>query len=63
MNKARRKALQKIVDKLNEIQTEELEAYENLPESIYSSPRGDDMEENGGDLEEAIETIEEVINR
>jgi hypothetical protein len=44
MNKARRKAIEEIIGKLEELKdqletlsTEELEAYDNLPESIQSS--------------------------
>lgn len=50
MNKTRRKAISKIVDQLTEIsdeleniQNEEEEAYENLPENLQCSRIADDM--------------------
>ncbi len=75
MNKERRKSIERIVDKLNEIQADlawvrndEEEAYDNLPEGIQSSERGDSMEEAidamdnaDGSLQEAIDYLEELI--
>lgn len=75
MNKERRKSIERIVDKLNEIQEDltiirgdEEEAYENLPESIQSSERGDSMQEAidamddaDGSLQEAIDYLTDII--
>ena len=68
MNKERRKALQSIVDRLTElgeelaaIRDEEQEAYENLPEGIQSSERGEMMDAAIGYLDEAFDGIESII--
>lgn len=51
MNKARRSDIQKIIERLEEIRDdieavkdEEEEAYENLPESLQESERGESSE-------------------
>jgi hypothetical protein len=44
MNKARRKQLQSIIIQLNDVTTEEQEAYDNLPESIQDSAKGQEMQ-------------------
>lgn len=75
MNKERRKSIERIVDTLNEIQADltsirgdEEEAYDNLPEGIQSSERGDSMQEAidamddaDGSLQEAIDYLTEII--
>ena len=75
MNKERRKSIERIVDKLNEIQADlawvrndEEEAYDNLPEGIQSNERGDSMQEAidamddaDGSLQEAIDYLTEII--
>lgn len=69
MNNKRRKEVSKVVDALTEIsQTlsilaeEENEAFDNLPESLQESSRGDDMQEWIDRLEGAQATIDEVID-
>lgn len=64
MNKQRRKAIGDIYDKLIDIQSdlecirdEEQEAFDNLPESIQYSERGERMEEYISDLEEALDNV------
>lgn len=75
MNKDRRKSIERIVDKINEIKADltwvrndEEEAYDNLPEGIQSSERGDSMQEAieamddaDGSLQEAVDFLEEII--
>jgi septation ring formation regulator EzrA len=68
MNKARRKAIEEIIGKLEELKdqletlsTEELEAYDNLPESIQSSERGERMSEGVDDIDNATGSIEDAI--
>ena len=65
MNKQRRKAIGDIYDKLIDIQSdlecirdEEQEAFDNLPESIQYSERGERMEEYISSLEEALDYID-----
>ena len=69
MNKARRKALEKISDKLMELQVdlqsvhdEEEEAYYNMPDSLQESERGDAMEEAISTMEDADGAIQEAID-
>ena len=69
MNKARRKALEKISDKLMELQVdlqsvhdEEEEAYYNMPDSLQESERGDAMQEAISTMEDADGSIQEAID-
>ena len=77
MNKARRKMLEGIInnlelqkDSLESVCEEEQEAYDNLPEGIQYSERGEamsdnvnDMESVASDLEDIITTLQEVLER
>ena len=67
MNKIRRKHLSEIQDRLsdiisdlNEIRDEEETAYENLPDSIQFSERGDAMSEAFDNIDEAISMLEDA---
>lgn len=72
MNKDRRKQLQEALEKLEEARyiiesvcAEEQEAFDNMPESLQASDRGQRMEESISQLESAdsdIEGILEVLN-
>ena len=69
MNNKRRKEISKVVDALTEISNtlsilaeEENEAFDNLPESLQDSSRGDDMQEWIDRLEGAQETIDGIID-
>ena len=64
MNKNRRNAISDIYDKLTDIQSdlecirdEEQEAFDNLPESIQCSERGERMEEYISSLDEALDYV------
>lgn len=66
MNKPRRKELQKALDMINDardiieaMKYEEQDAYDNLPEGIQDSERGEQMDENISDLEEVMDGLEE----
>lgn len=68
MNKARRISITKIADSLQalksdveSIQSEEQDAYDNLPESIQDGERGDRMQEAIGNLEDALNLIDEAV--
>lgn len=77
MNAKRRKQLANAVEVLNnvlelleEVTADEQDAYDNLPESIQESERGETMQENVDDIENAssslqdiIEQLQEIINR
>jgi hypothetical protein len=68
MNNTRRKKiaaiqerLSALMDEIDDLYTEELEAFENLPESLQCSSKGEKMEEAIDALEEARNGLEEVI--
>ena len=63
MNKARRASLQKALDLISAAKEEEEEAFENLPESLQESERGEAMQENFDQLEEIQGILEEVLER
>lgn len=77
MNKVRRAWLSDVVnrltvlqDELESIASEEQDAYDNLPEGIQCSERGNDMEDNistiedaASDLEDLIEQLQDVIDK
>ena len=69
MNKARRNAIEKIIDQLgtlkeqlDSIGEEENDAFDNLPESIQYSERGEAMEENISDIDRAVSDIEDIMS-
>ena len=68
MNKQRRKRLSEISDilsgcscDLEELLYEENEAIGNLPESLQESKRAENMLNKAGNIEEAINTLQDVI--
>lgn len=77
MNRGRRKRLQEVYDALEEqptaleeIRDEEQESYDNYPESLQESERGQALYENVdsldsayNDLESLMESIQEVLER
>ena len=63
MNKARRKILENCHEELSIAAEEEREAFENMPEGIQESERGEIMEQNADELEEVCGLIEEILNR
>ena len=69
MNKVRRKKVSDIIgmlrvvyDNIDEIKSEEENAFDSLPEGIQSSLRGEQMEEVVEMLDEVIDHIDEVID-
>lgn len=69
MNKDRRQRLRKAIDQLETVQTdlddiksEEELAYDNLPESIQLSERGDEMQEAIETLDGALDAIQDTIS-
>jgi exonuclease VII small subunit len=77
MNKARRKWLEDIIGKLEEqkdelyqLYEEEQEAYDNMPESLQESERGqiasefvDSLETEHDSLEDVITNLQEILER
>ncbi len=68
MNAARRKRIEEVLarlepmkDVVDEILFEEQEAYENMPEGLKQSARGEAAENAVGSLENASSQLEETI--
>lgn len=69
MNNTRRKAIQNIIDKLDDLmqeiealQEEEQEALDNMPESLQESERGQAMQEAVENLEYAASAAQDVLD-
>lgn len=69
MNKARRKKLQELLeqlvtikDELDMVQEEEQEAFDNLPESLQYSERGQQMEQAIENMSSACDYLDDVIS-
>lgn len=69
MNKARRKAIEEIIDQLGtlkeqieSVSEEESEAYDNLPESIQYNEKGEAISENASDLEQAASDLDDIMS-
>ena len=70
MNKQRRKTIEEVIGLLEDakstletITEEEQEAYDNLPQGIQDSERGETMYNNVSEMEEASSTLEDVISQ
>lgn len=68
MNKARRKQLEDLIEQLSGIKDgieavleEEQEAFDNLPEGIQASERGEAMQENIDNLQTAADSLESEV--
>ncbi len=68
MNKQRRKSIGEVISKLEELREEldgimsdEQEAFDNLPESLQESDRGNAMQEAIDNLDYAMSSFEEAI--
>ena len=69
MNKARRKELEKALELLEQasdiidsVKVDEEEAYENLPDGLRESERGETMQEALSSLEDALTDLENVTD-
>ena len=69
MNKQRRKEIQTVIDRLNELQgsiealrDEEQEYYDYMPENFQMGERGQVAEDAIMYMEDAISSIEEVVS-
>lgn len=69
MNIARRKRLAEALtllesakDVIEEVMEEEQEAFDNLPESLQGADRGVEMEEYIGDLENAVDSLDDLLD-
>jgi predicted nuclease with TOPRIM domain len=69
MNKARRKALEELQGKLSELKDEleslaeeERDYYENMPEGLQCSERGDEADRCASNLEDGVDSLDTIIN-
>lgn len=69
MNKFRRQALDKIAIKISELmielealRDEEQECFDNMPENLQHSERGEMAEEAISNLDEALDSLEEAFD-
>lgn len=67
MNAQRRKKIQKVLDLVTEARSlleealeEEQDAFDNMPESLQATDRGEAMEEYISTMEDAVSSLEEV---
>lgn len=68
MNKIRRKQLQQAIELmeqakaiLEDVRDQEQESFDNMPEGLQCSERGETMEETIYNLDEAFGTIEDMV--
>lgn len=61
MNRERRVEIGRIIDSLQNVIADEQDAYDNMPEGIQESERGEKMEMGLDSLHEAIDTLEELV--
>lgn len=68
MNNSRRKLLQSIINRLNDctsdlenVKDEEQESFDNFPDGLQLSERGEAMESAISEMENAISSIEDAI--
>lgn len=69
MNAPRRKAIQEIIEKCEDLKSqietikdEEQEAFDNMPENLQGSERGEAMEAAADNLDSAFSSMEEVLD-
>ena len=69
MNNTRRKMIEEIInriepfkDEIDAVLSEEQEAFDNMPEGLQQSARGEAAENAIGSLEQASSQLEEAIN-
>lgn len=62
MNQDRRRRIARILQELERILDEEIEALERMPDSVQETARGERMQEVIDFLQEAIEALEDLLN-
>jgi len=61
MNQARRAQLAQALEIIDTAEAEESEAFENLPEGIQDSERGEAMQEAADQLQEIADLLREIV--
>lgn len=69
MNKERRKEIEALIDELDDlkariesVQSDEQDYFDNMPENLQSSERGEMAEEAIGNLDSALDSLDEAID-
>lgn len=69
MNNERRREIKKVIKRINELKTDidmilmdEQFAYDNMPEGLQSSDRGQNCEDSIDVLERAMEGLDDVVD-
>lgn len=63
MNAVRRKMLETALEIVSECLSDEQNAFDNMPESFQEGERGDTMQENITNLEDAENALQEIMER
>lgn len=63
MNAVRRKMLKTALEVISECLSDEQNAFDNMPESFQEGERGDTMQENITNLEDAENALQEIMER
>lgn len=61
MNKNRRKRIETIIEELECLMGEEQDAFDNTPESLQETERGEAMESHIENLDETISTLKQIV--
>lgn len=69
MNAKRRKeveaimsGLEELIERIECVQSEEEEAYDNMPEGLQESERGEQMQEYISNLEDAASSVQDAVD-
>ena len=62
MNNSRRKQIEKVIDELEKIRNDEQDYFDNMPENLQYSERGEKSEFAIDALEFAIDQLQEILN-
>ena len=69
MNKERRREIETLIDELDDlkariesVQSDEQDYFDNMPENLQSSERGEMAEEAIGNLDSALDSLDEAID-
>ncbi len=62
MNQERRNKIQKTIDLLDDVITDEQDAYDNMPENLQETTKGDAIQTALDELQDAKDILEEIVS-
>lgn len=62
MNNARRKQIQQAIDLLDDVIIGEQDAYDNMPENLQDSDKGDTAQASIDELQDAKDILEKIVS-